>query len=112
MHEIWFDAAMYAWIPGTLLGLFGGLLGVVTGVFAGRGKHATMVFRLWYAFIAIGVLLLLTGGYALLAGQPYGVWYTFLLPGLLVTVLGLSILPRVKKSYTQAELRKMSARDA
>ena len=35
---VWFDPVRYAWIPGTALGLWGGLEGTLAGLLAPRGK--------------------------------------------------------------------------
>ncbi|MBE0643580.1 MAG: hypothetical protein IH600_05835 [Bacteroidetes bacterium] len=112
MQEAWFNAAMVAWIPGTALGVLGGVLGAISGSFAQRGLHSKIIMGAWKAFAAIGVVLLLIGVYALVVGQPYGVWFTFLLPGVLVALIGLTLIPVIRRAYTQAELRKISARDA
>jgi hypothetical protein len=38
MAERWFDAMQWAWLPGTLLGVLGGLWGSLAGVLAPKGK--------------------------------------------------------------------------
>lgn len=111
MKEPWFDPNAYAWIPGTMLGLYGALLGTLMGVLGSRGKARGFVYGLHSAgFLACGALAL-AGVVALLSGQPYGIWYGLLFPG----VLGLGILfalrPALRRGYEMAEERRMQAQD-
>lgn len=111
MHEPWFDANQYAWIPGTVLGVVGGVLGSAIGVLAPQGKCRGLVMGLIGVVMAAGVLLLIAGVAALLLKQPYGVWYGLLLPGLMIPLLLGFLLPVVRRRYQEAELRKSAARD-
>ena len=43
MNELWFDPNHYAWIPGTMLGVLGGLWGSLVGILAPRGKAKGLV---------------------------------------------------------------------
>ena len=111
MNEPWFDAVHYAWIPGTLLGVMGGLWGSLLGVLAPRGKARPLVFGSLGLLVVASVTCLIAGVLALLAHQPYGVWYGLLLPGVIgLLVLG-PLIPVAIMAYRQAELRKMQARD-
>jgi hypothetical protein len=111
MTEPWFNPNAYAWIPGTLLGVAGGLEGTLVGMFAPRGKLKSLVLGVHFAIMAICAVLLVAGVVALLAGQPYGVWYGLGLPGLLGLVIVGSLTPLVRRRYAEAELRKSMAED-
>lgn len=107
----WFDPNLYAWIPGTMLGVVGGTLGALTGVLAPRGKARSLVLGLFAAAAFASVALLAIGCVALAVGQPYGVWYGFGLPGLLGTVLFGVMYGVVRKRYQDAETRRLHAAD-
>ena len=77
MTEPWFNPNAYAWIPGTLLGVAGGIAGTLDGLCASRGKCKTLVLGLHYTIMLICCLLLAAGVVALMTGQPYGVWHGF-----------------------------------
>ena len=109
--EPWFDANLYGWIPGTLLGVLGGTTGGLAGCLAPRGKAKRLVLGLWYFEILVWVGFLGAAVVALLTGQPYGVWYGLGLPGLLGVTLFGALLPLTLGHYRAAELRKVSARD-
>lgn len=111
MTEPWFDPIRYAWIPGTLLGVGGGLLGSLAGVLAPRGKAKALVLGLHVSMLVVCFGLLVAAVVALTQGQPYGVWYGLGLPGLIgSTVLG-GLLPVVLTRYKEAEQRRLAARD-
>lgn len=93
---------------GSLLGLVGGLAGVL----AGRGKARRLVLSLIVGMVAVGVGLALLGGLATLTAQPRDVWYPLVLVGGLSAVVGLSVLPAVRRRYAMEELRRIQARDA
>jgi hypothetical protein len=110
MNEPWFDPNQYSWIPGTVLGVFGGLLGGVAGVLAPKGRAKGFVLGLWVVSLAASALLLIAGIVALAFGQPYGVWYGLLLPGVLgLSVLG-GLLRVVVQRYQEAERRRLLGR--
>ncbi len=93
---------------GSLLGLVGGLAGVL----AGRGKARRLVLSLIVGMVAVGVGLALLGGLATLIAQPHDVWYPLVFVGGLSAVVGLSVLPAVRRRYAMEELRRIQARDA
>ncbi|MCK6460449.1 MAG: hypothetical protein L6Q95_11210 [Planctomycetes bacterium] len=111
MKEPWFDPDTYAWIPGTMLGLFGGLLGTLMGCLGPRGKARGLVGGLLKGGTLACAALAAAGVAALLMGQPYGVWYGLLLPGLLGAGILLSLRPVLRRTYEQAEARRMEAHD-
>jgi hypothetical protein len=107
----WFDPNLYAWIPGTLLGVVGGTLGALAGALAPRGRARGLVLGLFAAAALASFALLAIGVAALLVGQPYGIWYGFGLPGLLGSVLFAALYPVVQRRYLEAETRRLQAAD-
>lgn len=107
----WFDsrtAGMLGGIGGTLLGLWGALIGIV----ASRGKARGFVLASANAMLVIGVACLAGGVAALVTGQPYAVYYTLLLFGIiLVAVIGF-IRRGLVARYEQLELQRMQSMDA
>jgi hypothetical protein len=111
MTEPWFDPNLYAWIPGTALGVTGGILGSLGGMLAPRGRARGLVLGLYALVMCATAVLLAVGLFALYAGQPYGVWYGLMLPGLLGTVVFGTLLPVILKRYREAEERRLTAHD-
>jgi hypothetical protein len=111
MSEPWFDPNSYSWIPGTALGVLGGLWGCLVGILAPRGRARGFVLGFTWALLLLSAGLLALGVVALIAGQPYGVWYGFGLAGLIgLVVIGANTFT-VHWAYRQAEARKLAARD-
>jgi hypothetical protein len=111
MTEPWFNPILYAWIPGTLLGLAGGIEGTLAGICAPRGKCKTLVLGLHFADMGACCILLVAGVVALMTGQPYGVWYGLGFPGLLGLIIFGALTPVILIRYTQAEMQKSMAKD-
>ena len=111
MTHQWFDPNLYAWIPGTLVGVVGGLLGGIVGVLASRGRYRLMVLQLWNAFTVASLCLLVAGIYALIDHQPWGVWYGLGFPGFMGTVLFGALRFVVVRAYRQVEERSILAQD-
>jgi hypothetical protein len=111
MIEPWFDPNAYAWIPGTLLGVAGGIEGTLAGLCAPKGKCKTLVLAVHFAILQICCLLLAVGVVAMIAGQPYGVWYGLGFPGLLGLAIFGPLTLVVRRRYVEAELRKSMAED-
>jgi hypothetical protein len=109
--DVWFNPALYAWIPGTALGILGGLEGSLAGILAPRGKGKMLVLGIHFGSILLCVGLLLAGIIAKLEGQPYGIWYGLGFPGLLGTILYGCLTPVILRGYRQAEWRKSLAKD-
>jgi hypothetical protein len=94
-------------ILGPLLGILGALVGTLSGW--GRGKNVCIAIC-WFT-VVFGVVCLITGIVALTMGQPYVVYYPPLLLGLIGTVVMGSILPTIRKRFSDIELRKMESMD-
>jgi hypothetical protein len=113
MPEPWYDPLRWGWLPGTALGVVGGLWGSLAGVL-GRTRPTLLIASLW-AWLVGSAILLVVAIVALIQGQPYGVWYGLLLPGALGTALGVMFLivlvPVLRAAHRQAEELKMQARD-
>jgi hypothetical protein len=111
MIEPWFNPNMYAWIPGTALGVLGGTWGALVGVLAPHGRGRRLVFGCGALLVLAAITCLVAGIYALVTGQPYGVWYGLGLPG----VIGLLVLTPnlwvVRNVYRAGEARRMAAHD-
>ncbi len=111
MSAPWFDPNLFAWIPGTLLGVVGGTLGALAGALAPRGKARAAVLGLVAAAIVLSLALLVCAVVALSTGQPYGIWYGFGLPGLLGLIIFGCLYPVIRQRYREAEARKLRAAD-
>jgi hypothetical protein len=109
--HVWFEPALYAWIPGTALGVLGGLWGSLAGTLAPRGKAKLLVLGLHFGIVLACVGLLLASIIALAEGQPYGVWYGLGLPGLLGVIIIGGLTPVIFRRYREAELRRSLAKD-
>lgn len=103
---------------GTLIGAIGGggLGGVVGGVcipllcvLANKGKARRVVIPLHTAIVACSALILFTGLYAVVAGQPYHVWYPLVLIGGIMAVVCGSLLPVTVGGYRRAEQRRLES---
>ena len=93
---------------GTLLGLYGALIGILAS--RGRGRGAVTALM-----VAVGVacaVMLAVGVVALVRGQPYAVWYPLTLAGGLGAVLSAGLLPVMNRRFEEAEMRRMMALDA
>jgi hypothetical protein len=95
-------------IFGGLVGCFGGLLGCL----AGFGKARKFVLTTTKIFIALGMLLTITGIVAIACGQPFFVWYVFLLPGVMLTLIFSLNFPLIQRRYDDLEIRRMASIDA
>ncbi|HVS39991.1 MAG TPA: hypothetical protein VMS17_30815 [Gemmataceae bacterium] len=111
MSGPWYDENLYSWIPGTALGVLGGLWGSLVGMLAPRGRARGFVLVFTWALLVVSALLLVLGLVALFSGQPYGVWYGLGLAGLIgLVVVGANTFT-VYWVYRAAEERKLAARD-
>lgn len=97
---------------GGILGTTLGLCGAVIGILGSRPRRRRVVISLMSAMLVMCGLLLVVGLLALLMGQPYAVWYPLTLSGAIgVAVMG-GLLPVIKRSLAEEELRRMTALDA
>ncbi len=113
------EAAQGGWWSarsGTLLGaMMGSLVGVVgalIGVLAGRGRARSLVLGLLVGMITVGACLALVGVAAALSSQPRHVWYPLLVIGGASGLIGLVILPALRRRFAADELRRIEAMDA
>jgi hypothetical protein len=111
MHEPWFNPNLYAWIPGTLLGVLGGVVGSLAGIFGSRGTHRRLVLGAVWCSMVCSAVLLAAAVLALLQGQPYGIWYGLGLPGVLGLIVFGANTPAIARAYRMAEERRMQAQD-
>ncbi len=111
MTEPWFDpnkfGAYYGGIGGSLVGLFGGTLGALSGYLGPRGRGRGLILGGFTFFVIIGAIHLAAGLFALISGQPYGIWYPLVLLGGIMTAVFGMLLPVVRQRYREAEMRDM-----
>lgn len=108
MNTPWFDPNL-SWIPGTLLGIISGLFGALVGTLMPLSRIKKK--RIGIRFIQVTYLLLLTfsalmlilGGVALIAGQPYEVWYGLGLTGVIGSLIFGSIYSLIFRLPKQME---------
>ena len=113
MTEPWFNDNLFGALfgaivgsgGGSLLGIWGGLL----GTFGQQGKYRGLVFGGLYTFGLLGVAALAFGLFALVSGQPFGIWYGPLLIGLLFTAGSGAMAGLGRKLYAAAERRRLQA---
>jgi uncharacterized membrane protein YuzA (DUF378 family) len=92
MNSPWFDPNL-AWIPGTLLGIIGGLFGGTIGILMPLSRVKKRLIGTKYLKVAYFLLvgysaaLLLVGLFAFISGQPYGIWYGFGSAGLIGAIV-------------------------
>lgn len=102
---------MYAWIPGTAMGVLCGALAPMAASYARRGKYRGLILNTVKGLIVISLLFWLSGGAAYFAGQPYHVWYPLLLTGVVITFPVIFAYRVFRQVYTMAELKKMHVED-
>lgn len=96
---------------GAFIGILGGLLGTLTGLWAPKGLHKAFLLGAFNVLRFIGAVLFVFGIVALAEKQPYHVYYPLLLLGLILLVVMSVVLPGVKRQYEAAEQRKLQAED-
>jgi hypothetical protein len=107
MNEAWFSVEFsrnLVWI--SLLSLLSGL-----GFYVERGRHRTLVFAVWTAMLALGVLCLGACAVGLAVGQPGHVFRPLLVVGVVVTVVFGATFISIRRTYQAAEVRKTIAQD-
>jgi hypothetical protein len=111
MSDPWFNENLYSWLPGTALGVLGGLWGGLAGTLAPRGRGRSLVLGGMWALLLGSAVLFSLGLIALVSGQPYGVWYGLGLAGVIgLVAIGVN-MPVIQRVYRAAEERKLAARD-
>lgn len=110
-HSQWFSnrtAGFIGAIGGTLLGLWGALIGIVSA----RGKARGFVLGSATALQIIGITAMAGGVVAIATAQPYAVYYPLLFMGVII-VLVMGMLRRTLSArYEQLELKRMQSMDA
>lgn len=99
---------------GGAVGIFGGFIGCLGGLvgcLAGFGKARKFVLTTTKLFIALGMLLTITGIIAIVCKQPYFVWYVFLAPGVILTLVFSLNFPLIQRRYDDLEIRRMASLD-
>ncbi len=105
------DAARWAWLPGTLLGVIGGTFGSLSGVLAAKGRARSAVLLSGALLLAASVGMLLGGVLLLAMRRTWYLWYMWLLPGGLGCLLFPRVLHTIARAYNQAEMRRLQAKD-
>ena len=108
------DAALgprWAWLPGTLFGVLGGLWGGVSGCLAPRGRARKLVMAWGLVLLAACAGMLLLALALLMMGHPRLLWYPWLLPGAIGIVVFGPLIRTVRLRYQQAEMRRLEAKD-
>lgn len=86
MNEPWFDPEIFSWLPGTLLGVVGGLFGAAIGSLL-TPRFKGLLFTIDGLLIFASILMFLLGCLAYFLGQPYVIWFGFGLPGVIGIVV-------------------------
>jgi len=97
---------------GVMLGSSLGVVGALIGVLGGRGKARRTVLALLVGVIAVGACLVLVGAAAVASSQPRHVWYPLLALGGASALIGLVLLPAMRRRFAADELRRIDALDA
>jgi len=106
----WFgsrSAALLGAIGGTLIGLWGALIGILSS----RGKARRFVLASVNALLVIGMASLVGGVVALATAQPYAVYYPLLLIGIILVVVFGKMRGSLSARYEQLELKRMQSMD-
>ena len=107
----WFSNRTAGWIGGiggTLLGVWGALIGIVSA----RGKARGFVIGSANALLFIGSASLIAGIVALSMAQPYAVYYPLLLLGVIIVAVIAMLRRTLSARYEQLELKRMQSMDA
>lgn len=102
------NATLFGAIGGSLLGVWGALVGVI----AIRGRARGFVLGSATFLLFGGIACLLVGVVALASAQPYAVYYPFLLMGVLLVALMAVFRRTLSMRYEHLELKRMQSMDA
>jgi len=105
------DAARWAWLPGTLVGVVAGTFGGVSGALAPKGRACAAVLMAGALLLAASVGMLVGGILLLAMRRSWYLWYMWMLPGGLGCIIFPQMLRGLRRVYDQAELRRLSAKD-
>jgi hypothetical protein len=94
-------------IAGSVIGMTGALIGVLTSL----GRARRFVVATAKSLVLFGVLAFIAGIVAVTESQPYAVYYPLLLCGFLSAIVPLGIMPAIRRRYEEIELRTMRAQD-
>ncbi len=107
-----------SWLPDRAVGVIGavlgstiGLLGALIGVLVSRNRGRRFVLPAMTVATALGVALIVASIAAIPAGQPPGVVLLLFVAGAILAAAFGASLPRVRRAYAEAELRRMRAMD-
>jgi hypothetical protein len=101
------QAGLIGGIGGSIIGCFGGLIGLL----AGKGKARNFVLGAVKFSITLGILLIIAGLVAMSLKQPYAVWYALLLPGVILVLVFSLNLHSIQRRYDELEIRRMTSID-
>jgi hypothetical protein len=112
------EAGSGAWLPDRAVGVVGaalgsaiGLLGALVGVLVSRNRGRGFVLPVMTAAAVVGAVLIAASVAAIPAGQPPSVVFLLFVPGVILAAVFGASLPRVRRAYGEAELRRMRAMD-
>jgi hypothetical protein len=94
-------------IGGSIIGCFGGLIGLLVS----KGKARRFVLTMTAIFIVLGIVLTIGGLVAAILKQPYSVWYALLLPGVILVLVFSLNLHSIQRRYDELEIRRMTSID-
>jgi hypothetical protein len=98
-------------VVGAVLGTAIGLLGALIGVLVSRQRGRRFVLPAMTAAAVVGIALVVASVAAVPAGQPPNVVFLLFLPGAILAGAFGAAIPRVRRAYAEAELRRMRAMD-
>jgi hypothetical protein len=98
-------------VAGAAVGTAVGILAVAVAVLTGRRSGRRFVLPAMAAAAVVGVGLIVVSIVALATGQPPNVVLLLLVPGLVLAAVFGGSIPRTRRLYADAELRKMRAMD-
>lgn len=112
------EAGSGAWLPDRAVGVVGaalgsaiGVLGALVGVLVSRNRGRGFVLPVMTAAAVLGSVLIAASVAAIPAGQPPGIVFLLFVPGVILAAVFGASLPRVRRAYAEAELRRMRAMD-
>lgn len=101
------QAGLIGGIGVSLIGCFGGLIGVL--VSKGRARNFVQVSVKY--IIVLGILLTIAGLVEAVLQQPYATWYALLLPGVILVLVFSLNLHSIQRRYDELEIRRMTSID-